>query len=80
MSDILRIKKQGTYSCGGTVQKNEGTFDGIKGQLSDVGQIRHSDHCNVFYQIPEDENGKRITFLHGYGGSQNAWQTRYYFY
>ena len=78
MSEILRIKKQGTFSSGGLVQKNEGVFDPINGQLSDVGQIRHSDHANIFYQIPEDENGRNIMFLHGFGGSKTTWQTTEY--
>lgn len=76
--DVLRIKKQGTYSAGGTVQKAAGKFDPFHGQLADAGQIRHSDHANVFYQIPEDGNGKRVMFLHGYGGNQNAWQSTEY--
>ena len=70
----LHIKEQGVYTAGGTIQKNEGIFDPINGQLADDGQIRYSDHCNVFYQIPENGNNKNIAFLHGYGGSKVTWQ------
>lgn len=73
--DILKIKKQGVYAAGGKVQQAPGTFDPIHDQLAKEGQLRHSDHASVFYQIPADGNGKRVTFLHGYGGNQNTWQT-----
>ena len=70
----LHIKEQGVYTAGGIVQKAEGVFDPIHGQLADAGQVRYSDHCTVFYQLPEDGNGKKAAFLHGYGGSIVTWQ------
>lgn len=70
----LHIKDQGVYAAGGTVIKADGTFDGIHGQRADAGQLRYADHASVFYQIPEDGNGRRAFFLHGYGGSKVAWQ------
>lgn len=70
----MHLKDQGVYAAGGTVIKADGTFDGIHGQRADAGQLRYADHASVFYQIPEDGNGKRAFFLHGYGGSKVAWQ------
>lgn len=70
----LHIKEQGVYAAGGTVKKAGGTFDPIHGQRADAGQLRYCDHANVFYQIPEDGSGKRVMFLHGYGGSKVTWQ------
>ncbi|MBQ7487400.1 MAG: hypothetical protein IJT77_07905 [Clostridia bacterium] len=70
----LHIKEQGVFTAGGSIQKADGVFDPIHGQLADAGQIRYSDPCNVFYQLAENGNGKSIAFLHGYGGSKVTWQ------
>lgn len=70
----LHIKDQGVYAAGGTVKRADGIFDPIHGQRADAGQVRYCDHASVFYQIPENGNGKRVMFLHGYGGSKAAWQ------
>ena len=70
----LHIKDQGVYTAGGTLKKADGVFDPIHGQTADAGQIRYCDHASVFYQIPENNNGKRVMFLHGYGGSKVVWQ------
>lgn len=76
MSDEnLELKKQGFYSAGGTVQKAAGTFDPIKGQMAPEGQIRHSDHANIFYQIPAKGNGHKIMFLPGYGQSRVSYMS-----
>lgn len=75
---MLSIKEQGVYAAGGIVQSNPGTFDPIKGQLADAGQIRHADHTSVYCQIPEHGNGRKIMFMHGYGGSKAVWQTTPY--
>ncbi|WP_033610508.1 alpha/beta hydrolase [Lactiplantibacillus paraplantarum] len=73
--DYLKIKAQGVFAAGGIVQTASGTFDPIKGQMADDGQIRHSYHASIFYQIPADGNGKAITFLAGYGQSKNGWMS-----
>lgn len=70
----LHIRDQGVYAAGGKVVKADGVFDPVHGQRADAGQVRYCDHASVFYQIPEDWNGRRIMFLHGYGGSKAAWQ------
>ena len=59
----LHIKEQGVYTAGGIVQKAEGVFDPIHSQLADAGQVRYSDHCTVFYQLPEDGNGKNSCIM-----------------
>jgi pimeloyl-ACP methyl ester carboxylesterase len=74
MADVsLNIAKQGVFSAGGTTQQAPGTFDPVDGQMAPEGQIRHSDHANVFYQIPVDGNGRSLLFLHGYGQSRTGW-------
>ena len=35
----------------------------------------HVDHANVFYQIPENDNGNPVVFLHGAGQSRMGWMT-----
>lgn len=68
----ITIRRQGSFQAGGTVQKNEGTFDPIT-QVAPEGEIRHSDHANIFYQIPENGSGRRMMFLHGAGQTKNSW-------
>lgn len=70
----LHIKEQGVFAAGGKIIEADGVFDPVHGQTADAGQVRYCDHASVFYQIPEQGNGKRIMFLHGYGGSKVAWQ------
>ena len=41
--------------------------------MAPEGQIRHSDHANVFYQVPAGGNGHSLLFLHGYGQSKMGW-------
>ena len=40
-----------------------------------AGTTAHVDHANVFYQIPADDNGHPIVYLHGYGQSRTGWQS-----
>lgn len=72
----LVIKKQGTFSAGGTVIKSEGAFDPLKPwNVPQGGQTRHGDHADVFYQIPAKPKKYPMVFLHGYGQSKRSWQT-----
>lgn len=70
------IVKQGIFSAGGIVVKSDGVFD-PENQWEETGkgQTKHADHANVFYQIPKDEKGLPIVFLHGYGQSRMGWMT-----
>ncbi len=74
----LHIKDQGSFSIGGTVIKNSGTFDNYKFEgwvPSGRGQTYHGDHAVVFYQIPEKARKLSLVFLHGYGQASRSWGT-----
>ena len=73
--DVLKIKKQGMFSAGGTVLYSDGVFNVSNYYTSRAGSSLHVDHANVFYQIPEDETGLPMVFLHGYGQSRMGWMT-----
>lgn len=75
---ILRIAKQGLFSAGGTVTAPvEGEYDPAQSWMDPTlaGTTAHVDHANVFYQIPADDNGHPIVYLHGYGQSRMGWMT-----
>ncbi len=73
---ILRIREQGIFSAGGTVITSEGTFHPEdQWEETGAGQTSHTDHANIFYQIPEDDTGLPMVFLHGYGQSRMGWMT-----
>lgn len=75
-SETLTIAEQGIYSVGGTTTTSEGTFDATnQWEETGVGQTSHVDHANVLYQVPAEETGAPIIFLHGYGQSRMGWQT-----
>lgn len=72
----LHIKEQGIFSAGGTVITADGTFDPTdQWEETGAGQTLHADHTNVLYQIPENETGLPMVFLHGYGQSRMGWMT-----
>ena len=71
----LVIAEQGMFSAGGTVLKSDGTFDVSNYYMSREGSTSHVDHANVFYQIPAEETGLPMVFLHGYGQSRMGWMT-----
>jgi len=75
-STNLVIAEQGIFSAGGITVTSEGTFD-PENQWEDTGagQTAHVDHANVLYQIPADETGLPMVFLHGYGQSRMGWMT-----
>ena len=54
---------------------SEGTFDVSNYYMSREGSTSHVDHANVFYQIPAEESGLPMVFLHGYGQSRMGWMT-----
>ena len=64
------------FSAGGITVTSEGTFDPENHwEETGAGQTAHVDHANVFYQIPENETGLPMVFLHGYGQSRMGWMT-----
>ena len=71
--NALVIAKQGMFSSGGTVTEPvEGEYDETQNWLDNTraGNTAHVDHANVFYQIPANDNGNPIVYLHGYGQSR----------
>jgi len=75
LCSAIKIKKQGMFSAGGTVLYSDGVFDVSNYYTSRAGSSLHVDHANVFYQIPEDDTGLPMVFLHGYGQSRMGWMT-----
>ena len=74
----LTIKEEGMFSSGGTVTEPiEGEYDETTNWLDGTraGNTAHVDHANVLYQIPENETGLPMVFLHGYGQSRMGWMT-----
>lgn len=72
----LVIAEQGIFSAGGITMTSDGTFDPEnQWEESGAGQTSHVDHANVLYQIPADETGLPMVFLHGYGQSRMGWMT-----
>ena len=63
------------FSAGGTVIQSDGTFDVSNYYMSREGSTSHVDHANVLYQIPAQESGLPMVFLHGYGQSRMGWMT-----
>lgn len=77
-SGSLVIAKQGMFSSGGTVTDPvEGEYDPTQNWLdvTRAGNTAHIDHANVFYQIPENDNGNPMVYLHGYGQFRMGWMT-----
>ena len=64
----LSIAEQGIFSAGGTVTEPvEGDYDPTTNWLdaTRAGNTAHVDHANVLYQIPVNDNGHPIVYLHG---------------
>lgn len=77
-ASFLALKDEGMFSSGGTVTKMiDGEFDSTTNWLDSTrkGNTAHVDHANVLYQIPENEIGLPMVFLHGYGQSRMCWMT-----
>ena len=64
----MLCKKPGSY-------RSDGTFDVSNYYTSREGSTAHVDHANVLYQIPAEETGLPMVFLHGYGQSRMGWMT-----
>lgn len=74
----LVIKEQGMFSSGGTVTEPvAGDYDATTNWLDAArpGNTAHVGHANVLYQIPQNETGLPMVFLHGYGQSRMGWMT-----
>lgn len=74
----LSITQQGMFSAGGTVTEPvEGDYDPTTNWMdaTRAGNTAHVNHANVLYQIPANDNGNPIVYLHGYGQSRMGWMT-----
>lgn len=69
----LAIREQGSFTVGGSVISNAGTFDPLK--PSAEGQTLHGDHAYVFYQVPENARRLPLVLWHGAGQSSKTWET-----
>ena len=75
-TEPLTIAEQRIFSAGGITITSDGTFNPEdQWEETGAGQISHVDHANVLYQIPEEETGLPMVFLHGYGQSRMCWMT-----
>lgn len=74
--NLLRIAQQGMFSAGGIITSAvSGEYDPEESwqDESRAGNTAHVDHANVFYQIPAEDNGNPIVYLHGYRQSRMCW-------
>lgn len=69
----LTIHEQGSFTVGGTVITNPGTFDPYK--PTPAGQTLHGDHAYVFYQVPEKAHKYPLVMWHGIGQFSKTWET-----
>ncbi|MGN0866733.1 MAG: alpha/beta fold hydrolase [Oligosphaeraceae bacterium] len=72
----MRLSSQGFFSAGGAVTLPvPGEYDPGKNWLdvSRAGNTSHVDHASVLFQIPEDDLGLPMVFLHGFGQSRLCW-------
>lgn len=77
-NDLIVLKDQGSFTVGGTIIQNQGTYDGSKFDNFKPypdGQTIHGDHAYVFYQIPDKARPMPLVFLHGAGQSSKTWET-----
>lgn len=70
----LMIETQGSFTVGGAVISERGTFD-VNNALDAPGQTFHGDHAYVFYQIPVNSRSLPLVFLHGAGQSKKTWES-----
>jgi hypothetical protein len=69
----LIIREQGSFSVGGTVIYNPGTFDPY--HPTPAGQTFHGDHAYIFYQIPVHARKLPLVLWHGFGQFSKTWET-----
>ena len=72
-SEVIQIEEQGSFTVGGTVIENQGTFDPYN--QTPEGQTFHGDHAYVFYQVPADARKYPLVMWHGLGQFSKTWET-----
>ncbi|OYD73694.1 UNVERIFIED_ORG: hypothetical protein BDU10_5377 [Burkholderia sp. CF145] len=70
----LIIQEQGSFTVGGSVSTEPGTFNPRK-PLEPAGQTYHGDHVYTFYQIPANARKYPIVMWHGAGQFSKTWET-----
>ena len=73
-NNYLTIKEQGSFTVGGTVATEPGSFD-VNNALNSQGQTFHGDHLYAFYQVPLKARKMPLVFLHGAGQSKKTWES-----
>ena len=73
-NNYLTIKEQGSFTVGGTVATEPGSFD-VNNALDSQGQTFHGDHLYAFYQVPLKARKMLLVFLHGAGQSKKTWES-----
>ena len=72
-SKPLIIQEQGSFTAGGTIISNPGTYDPLR--RTPDGQTFHGDHAYVFYQVPVNARKLPLVFLHGAGQFSKTWES-----
>jgi hypothetical protein len=78
---ILQIQDQGSFTVGGSIIKNSGTFDPIQhgafnpSNQSSEGQTLHGDHLYAFYQVPAKSRKYPMVIWHGFGQTSKTYET-----
>lgn len=72
-TDLIIIKEQGSFSVGGTLITNPGTFNPYN--PTPEGQTFHGDHAYVFYQFPDHARKFPLVLWHGFGQFSKTWET-----
>jgi Alpha/beta hydrolase family len=70
----LVIQEQGSFTVGGTIRTEPGTFDPLQPTVP-AGQTYHGDHAYVFYQIPVNPRPLPLVMWHGAGQFSKTWET-----
>lgn len=70
----LMIQEQGSFTAGGKVLSEPGTFDPYN-PTEPAGQTYHGDHLYTFYQVPANARSLPIVMWHGFGQFSKTWET-----
>ncbi|WP_336516447.1 alpha/beta fold hydrolase [Pollutibacter soli] len=71
--EALTIIEQGSFTVGGTIITNPGTFDPYK--PTPEGQTYRGDHAYLFYQVPVNARKYPLVMWHGIGQFSKTWET-----
>ena len=74
----LMIEEQGSFTAGGKVITEPGTFDPLGWNVSTnppAGQTLHCDHAYASYQIPVKARKLPLVMWHGNEGTGETWET-----